>query len=56
MHVQEDLSIAATMANTQERAFVVIFGLPLFCAGERGTDLHVIVISEEIAPYMGKYI
>ncbi len=35
---------AITTMNVQECVFVVIFGSPLFCAGERCMDLRIVVI------------
>ncbi len=52
---QEVSAIAAMTASVQERAFVIIFGLPLFCTRERGTDLRVVVF-ERIDLYMGKHV
>ncbi len=43
--VWEVPAIAATMANMQERAFVIIFGSLLFCAEERCVDLYIVVVT-----------
>ncbi len=43
-HAREVPTIAVTMVNMWECAFVVVFGSPLFCAGERCADLCVVVV------------
>ncbi len=45
MRAREVPAIAATMVNEQERAFVVVFGSPLFSTRERCVVLRVIVVN-----------
>ncbi len=51
---QEVLAIVSTTGSARECVFVVIFGSSLFCAGERNTDLHIVL--DRIGPYVGKYM
>ncbi len=43
---QDVLTIAAMTVNALECAFVVVFGSPLFCAGECCVDLCIVVVFE----------
>ncbi len=43
-HSREISVVMTTMANVRERTFIIVFGLPLFCAGQQYADLRVVVV------------